>query len=77
MINSCKIDIIDDDFPYLLRVPADETPIDINSVTEFYDNCFPSEESRIQVGREIRTYIENKSGMKQTLEAVIKRLNHI
>lgn len=74
IINSCKIDIIGEDFPYLLRVPADETPIDMDSVASFYDRCFASGKDRFEVGREIRGYIEEKSGMKQTLQAVVNRL---
>lgn len=73
MINSCKIDIIGEDFPYLLRVPADETPIDIEEVVAFYDRCFASGKTRREVGKEIRSYIEEKSGMKQTLRAVVNR----
>lgn len=74
MINSCKIDIIEEDFPYLLQVPADETPVDMQSVIDFYDQCYRTGKSRAEVGREIRDYIEAKSGMKQTLGAVVKRL---
>lgn len=74
MINSCKIDILEEDFPYLLRVHADETPVDMESVIAFYDRCYLNGKSRMEVGREIRTYVEKKSGMKQTLEAVVKRL---
>lgn len=74
MINSCKIDIIDDDFPYLLRVPADETPIDMHDVIAFYDRCFGGEKSRAEVGSEIRRYVEERSSMKATLKAVAARL---
>lgn len=73
MINSCRIDIIGEDFPYLLRVPADETPIRMEDVLEFYDRCFASGKSRLEVGREIRGYIEERSGMKQTLRTVVNR----
>lgn len=71
MINSCEIDILDGDFPYLLRVPGDETPIDIPSVVDFYDRCF-ADKGRLTVAREIRSYIENKSGMPQTLAPVVR-----
>lgn len=77
IVNSCKIDIIDDDFPYLLRVPADETPISIPDVIAFYDRCFCSGKSRTEVGQEIRSYVENRSGMKETLRPVIARLEHL
>lgn len=72
LINSCKIDIIEDDFPYLLRVPADESPIDIESVVEFYDKCYGNGKSRHETGKEIRSYIEQKSSMKYVLSHVVE-----
>ena len=75
MINSCKIDILEDDFPYLLRVPADESPIDMEQVLAFYDRCYGEGRSRVQVGKEIRRYIEARSGMRETLRRVVEVLN--
>lgn len=74
MINSCKIDVIDDDFPYLLRVPADETPINIEEVFKFYDYCFADGRSRHAVARAIRSYLEARSGMREMLRAVVEKL---
>lgn len=75
MINSCKIDIISDDFPYLMRVSADESPIDIQAVFDFYDSCFACGKNRTEIGLEIRRYIEARSGMKETLTPVVQRIN--
>ena len=74
MINSCEIDIIGEEFPYLLRVPADESPVDIQSVVDFYHRCFAGK-SRLTVAEEIRSYIEGKSGMSQTLAPVVAIFN--
>lgn len=76
MINSCEIDIIGEEFPYLLRVPADETPVDIQAVVDFYHRCF-ADKSRLTVAREIRGYIEGKSGMAQTLAPVVAIYNNL
>ncbi|MBQ7122252.1 MAG: glycosyltransferase family 4 protein [Clostridia bacterium] len=73
MINSCKIDIIGEDFPYLLRVPADESPIDIDAVAEFYDKCCGSGKSRLEIGREIRSYIEQRSSMENVMLQVAEK----
>lgn len=73
MINSCKIDIIDDDFPYLLQVPADESAIDMNEVVNFYDRCFHNGKTRLEIGKEVRTYIEERSSMKKTFEPIVQR----
>lgn len=70
MINSCRIDILEADFPYMLQVSADETPIDMNAVIQFYDRCFHSGQSRTAVAGEIRAYVEARSGMTQTLAQV-------
>lgn len=72
MINSCKIDIIDEDFRYLLRVPADESPIEMEEVITFFVSCLRAEKTRQEVASEIRDYIESKSGMEQTLRNVVK-----
>ena len=66
------IDIIGEEFPYLLQVPADETPIDMEAVLAFHDRCYRGK-SRTEVGQEIRRYIEARSGMKQTFAAVVRR----
>lgn len=75
LINSCKIDIIDDDFPYVLRVPANEEPVDIESVVAFYEKCYHSGKTRQEIGTEIRSYIESRSGMKETFRKVVERFN--
>ena len=75
MINSCKIDILEDDFLYLLRVPADESPIDMDQVLAFHDRCYGNDCTRVQVGKEIRSYIEARSSMKETLRKVVEALN--
>lgn len=72
MINSCKIDIIDEDFRYLLRVPADESPIEMEEVITFFVSCLRANKTRQEVASEIRDYIESRSGMEQTLRNVVK-----
>lgn len=72
LINSCKIDIIGDDFPYMLRVTADESPVDMDAVADFYEKCYNSGKSRQEIGMEIRSYIEEKSGMKSVLSKVVE-----
>lgn len=74
IINSCPIDVIEEDFPYLLLVPADETPLDFEVIGEFYDHCFHSGKSRQEVGQVIRGYMERTCNMKQTLLPVVEGL---
>lgn len=70
-INSCDIDIIEDDFPYIHKVPTNESAVDIVSFIEFYDKTFSNGKSRIEIAKEIRRYIENKADMKATLKNVV------
>lgn len=75
IINSCKIDVIDDDFPYMLQVPADEGPVDLKRVEQFFRECYDSGKSRDEVAKFIRQYISEKSSMKVTLKSVIEKLS--
>jgi len=70
IINSCKIDIIGKDFDYMLEVPANEEPIDIEEVVDFYKKCYDGQD-RIEVAKKIRKYIEEKTNMKATLKKVV------
>ena len=74
IINSCKIDIIDADFPYMLQVPADESPIDMEKVSEFFKACYKTGKTREKVASNIRDYISHKSSMKATLYSVVNKL---
>lgn len=71
-INSCDIDIVDNDFKYFLKVPANDEPININEVISFYDSCFVKG-SRILVAQTIREYIENKSNMRYVMNTIISK----
>lgn len=73
-INSCDIDIVEDSFAYFLKVPADETPVDIQSVVDFYDRCFAGN-SRRSVAMEIRKYIEERSNMRAVMGMVLNHLS--
>lgn len=72
-INSCDIDIVDDDFKYFLKVPANESPVDIKQVISFYDRCY-KDGSRISIAKEIRAYIEERSSMRTVMVDVLSTL---
>ena len=77
IINSCKIDVIEADFPYFLQVPADETPLDWNSIATFFDRCYPAGCPRQEIGQKIRSYMEVKTGMQATMKPIAERLLQI
>ncbi|MCM3386844.1 hypothetical protein M3649_01710 [Ureibacillus chungkukjangi] len=71
-INSCKIDVIKDDFEYLLRVPENDSAINIESVIEFYNNIYS--EGKEKVIKNVRSYMENKTSMEASLKPIIDYL---
>lgn len=73
IINSCKIDIIDNDFNYFLQVPANESPINMVDIIAFYEKCY-ADGSRIKVAKEIRSYIEKKSSMNVVIEQILQTI---
>jgi len=72
-INSCKIDIVEEDFPYMLQVPADESPVDVESVVSFFDKVYEGG-SRLAVAKEVRAYIEHKSDMSAVMRQVLNTI---
>lgn len=74
-INSCDIDILPHDYKYLLKVPANEAPINICDVVDFYDKVYLSGKVRWQIATEIRTYIKSKADMPITLKPILEFLS--
>lgn len=72
-INSCEIDIVGEDFPYMLKVPADESAVDVQSVVDFYDRIF-ADGSRIEVAKKVRAYVEARSNMQAVMGQVLAAL---
>ena len=69
-INSCEIDIVEESFPYMLKLPADESPVDVQAVVDFYDRVY-ADGSRIAVAKEVRAYIEARSNMQAVMGQVL------
>lgn len=71
VIGSCKVDIFNDDYPYYLKLPADETFININKVVDYYDKIFPDGDSFQKVHDEIREFALNTCDMSITMKPII------
>ena len=78
IISSTKIDVIPDDFKYVLRVPEDDTPIDISKIIEFSQRIYESssvgnfESKEYKVKSEIRKFAEQNCDMKIAMKSVVK-----
>ncbi len=69
VVTSTKIDILPDDFKYCLRVPEDDSPIDIQKVVDFVTDLY-SNSDRTAVTKEIRTFAEKFCSMDYSMRSV-------
>lgn len=75
IVSGCDIDILlDKDFKYWLRFPNDDSPIDMQTVIDFYDGIY-AEESAQQVISNIRQFAENNCTYDSTMHNVIAYIN--
>ncbi len=72
IVTSTPIDIIPDGFEYCLRVPEDESPVDIRKVAEFADAVYGGGRPRSGVAAEIRTFAERTCGMDTSMRSVLE-----
>lgn len=62
----------DNNYKYYLRVPNDETPIDINSIVKFYDFIYNKSESKDEIINSIRSYSKDHFDFFNAFNPVIK-----
>ncbi|MGN1098570.1 MAG: glycosyl transferase family 1, partial [Clostridia bacterium] len=70
-INSCKIDSVGEDFPFVMYVPADERPVDMEAVLDFYHRVYQS--SRRETAVRVRKYMEERTDVRHTMAEVAER----
>jgi len=75
MISSTKIDVIPSDFKYCLYVPEDDSPINIDTVIQFYQNIIAQKDFSV-ISHEIRQFAENNCDMSITMKSVINYLSN-
>ena len=72
IVSGCKVDIFQNNsFPYYLEFPNDNSIIDMEKIVDFYELCYPDEQSHETVIKEIRTFAEEKIDMKMTMKDII------
>ncbi|MHC5229599.1 glycosyltransferase [Enterococcus sp. LJL99] len=76
IISGVKTDLDDKDIPFYYRVPNDDTPINIVSIVEWYQNL-TNNKSRNQLSKEIYQYGETNFTFSVTFSPVIDYLNGI
>ncbi|MBQ7707697.1 MAG: glycosyltransferase [Lachnospiraceae bacterium] len=71
MISSSKVDVIPEDYKYQLMFEANENPVDINKVVEFYNSIYVDEQN--DVINDIRSLAYEKCDIIKALEPVKER----
>ena len=72
VVSSTRIDIIPDGFCYCLRVPEDDSPLDIQKIIAFADGLYGEHgEKRISCRDEIRAFAEQTCGMDSSMQSVL------
>lgn len=61
-----------DDFPYMLKVPADESPVDIEQILQFYERI-----KNRDIVKEMRDYAEKNLSWEAKLKPVIDEINRL
>lgn len=64
-----KIDILDNDYKYVMYCPYDDSPVDMNKVVEFYDECF--KRGKEIAANEIRNYFIERCDINKTMLPVL------
>lgn len=76
---SSEIDVFKDEpFSYYLKVPANETPVDVKQVIKFYDSIYSNRKEE-EVINDIRKYAERHISMDVSMDEILailsKRIN--
>ena len=69
-VTSCYIDVFDD-MDFVLKFPADETPINMEAVVTFYDKIYKNKDRQAVINR-IRNQSKEKCDIYQTMIPILK-----
>lgn len=70
IVASTKIDVIEEDWPYCLYVPEDDSPVNIQNIVNFVDKVYKIK-PRQEVIYDIRKYAEQNCDISKTMKPVI------
>lgn len=73
-----KLDVLNrEKTSFCFEVPADDTPIDIESVISFHDGLYSRYSNQCELINEIRKYAERTSGMDVAMKSVVDYLYEV
>lgn len=70
IVGSCKIDVLEEDYPYYLRFPSDDTDIDMNQIVRFYEDTY-GRVNHEDVVTNIRNYAIKHVDISNTMKPII------
>ena len=73
IVTSTKIDIVPDDFDFALRVPEDDSALDIQKIVDFVESVYVSA-PRVEVRNAIRAFAERTCSMDVAMRRVVEYL---
>lgn len=73
-ITACESDVFED-MEYVLKIPADETPVNISNVVKFYDKLYNKKDKKA-VATMIRSSAEKCCDIIQTMEPIVSCLKN-
>lgn len=65
----------DKKYKYYLRVPADDSPIEVNCVIDFYLNIYKGQQSRAEVIHSISEYAKNNFSYRVSMQPLADYIN--
>lgn len=74
-VSELKTDILPEDWKYVIKIPYDESDVDIVSIVNFYNRYMDTAEKKAQIADEIRNYAIDKIDMQATLQGILKEYN--
>lgn len=73
--SSLAVDYLPEDYPFLLLVPHDDSPIDIQTLVDFYHNIYDDKDCN-EIAEQIRSYALDRCDMHITMKPIIDWLLH-
>lgn len=71
-VTACETDVFEG-VEYVLKIPADETPVNIIDIVKFYEKLYNGKDKK-QIASEIRSSAEKRCNILQTMEPIVNCL---
>lgn len=70
IVSGSSIDYLPHNYQYLLKVPSNDSPLDVQEIIDFYDKIYTCY-SKQEIALNIRAFAEQRCDMKLTMKTII------